>query len=95
MAENELAQRLARRQNIIEGKEEAPTEKLEAKVVSDEKSTLGSADNELAEKLKRQEGINEGSGEAVIKSTNVFNPNTEFKEFSLKQLREFKAMFKK
>ena len=56
MADNELAQRLARRQNIIEGNEEAPAENIEAKcnqVADEDKSTVDSADNELAQKLKR------------------------------------------
>jgi len=100
MAENELAARLARRQNIIEGKEAAPAENIEPKCnqvdqSTEEKSTTDSADNELAQKLKRQGNINEGTEEAAVNSTKVFNPNTEFKEFTLKQLREFKAMFKK
>jgi len=100
MAESELAQRLARRQNIIEGLESAPTEGIEPKsnlpVNQDEdKNTTDSADNELAQKLKRQGNINEGTEQASTNSTKVFNPNTEFKEFSLKQLREYKAMFKK
>lgn len=100
MAENELAQRLARRQKIIEGDEAAPAEHITPKfqqqpAEDEEKSTTDAADNELAQKLKRQGNINDGNEEASPVTTKVFNPNTEFKEFSLKQLREFKAMFKK
>merc|ERR1711962_1029845 len=56
------------------------------------------ADDELASKLARREAINEGNEEpdAVgTKRTQVFNPYTEFKEFSRKQIKEYEKMFKK
>lgn len=93
---NELAARLARRRKINEGEEIAPTENI-SPVVSDqnEKSATDNADNELAMKLQRQGNINDGTEQPLKSTKTVFNPNTEFKEFSLKQLREFKKMFLK
>jgi len=50
------------------------------------------ADNELAKKLaRRQNETDSGSGNA----NKVFNPVSEFPEFSRKEIREYEAMFKK
>ncbi|KAK3576736.1 hypothetical protein CHS0354_005575, partial [Potamilus streckersoni] len=51
------------------------------------------ATDELAKKLERREKINEGVEEGTLKSTQVFNPYTEFKEFSRKQVQDFKKTF--
>ncbi|KAL3861460.1 hypothetical protein ACJMK2_007494 [Sinanodonta woodiana] len=53
------------------------------------------ATDELAKKLERREKINEGVEEGTLKSTQVFNPYTEFKEFSRKQIQDFKKTFDK
>lgn len=53
------------------------------------------ADNELAKKLQRRNEINEGERAAELSSTNVFNPYTEFPEFSRKQIKHFEFLFKK
>eukprot|EP00058_Branchiostoma_floridae_P025368 XP_002610858.1 hypothetical protein BRAFLDRAFT_94903 [Branchiostoma floridae] len=52
-----------------------------------------SADNELTAKLQRRLNINEGDEEPSPHS-NVFNPYTEFKEFSRKQIKDYEKMFK-
>ena len=51
---------------------------------------------ELAKKLARRNQINEGEAVEPIesKANTVFNPYTEFKEFSRKQIKEFEKMFK-
>lgn len=43
---------------------------------------LGSADEELSAKLLRRADLNQGIGEPQSPSRRVFNPYTEFKEFS-------------
>ncbi|CAC5385044.1 EF-hand domain-containing protein D2-like [Mytilus californianus] len=53
------------------------------------------ATDELAKKLERRVNINEGDEETVIKSSQVFNPYTEFKEFSRKQIQDFQKIFNK
>ncbi|CAH1240693.1 EF-hand domain-containing protein D2-like [Branchiostoma lanceolatum] len=52
-----------------------------------------SASNELTAKLQRRLNINEGDEEPSPHS-NVFNPYTEFKEFSRKQVKDYEKMFK-
>lgn len=57
------------------------------------------ANDELAAKLARREKLNEegedGMVETVSPSLQIFNPYTEFKEFSRKQIKEFEKTFKK
>ncbi|XP_035240108.1 EF-hand domain-containing protein D1 [Anguilla anguilla] len=53
----------------------------------------GSATSELTAKLSRRLDINEGNTEP--KQTKVFNPYTEFKEFSRKQIKDMEKMFKR
>lgn len=53
------------------------------------------ADDELQNKLTRRNLINESEEGAVLPSTNVFNPYTEFKEFSRKQIQDFQKTFNK
>ncbi|XP_038075086.1 EF-hand domain-containing protein D2-like [Patiria miniata] len=53
------------------------------------------ADDELASKLARREALNEGNEEPnTDKRTLVFNPYTEFKEFSRKEIKQYEKMFK-
>lgn len=51
---------------------------------------------ELANKLARRNKINDGENVEVMESraNAVFNPYTEFKEFSRKQIKDFEKMFK-
>ena len=53
------------------------------------------ATEELAKKLARRDLINEGEAVPPAQDRNIFNPYTEFKEFSRKQIKEYEAMFKK
>ncbi|CAG5116314.1 unnamed protein product, partial [Candidula unifasciata] len=54
------------------------------------------ATDELAAKLNRRNLINEGEeGSPVLPSTTVFNPYTEFKEFTRKQIQDFQKTFNK
>lgn len=49
--------------------------------------------SELSAKLNRRLDINEGN--AAPRLSRVFNPYTEFKEFSRKQIKDMEAMFKR
>ena len=49
---------------------------------------------ELAAKLAHRTAINEGEEKPRF-NTKVFNPYTEFKEFSRKQIQEYNKIFKK
>lgn len=53
------------------------------------------ATDELAKKLERREKINEGELDGIQGSTQVWNPYTEFKEFSRKQIQDFQKTFNK
>jgi Ca2+-binding EF-hand superfamily protein len=54
------------------------------------------ATDELAAKLNRRNLINEGEEESNhLPSSNIFNPYTEFKEFSRKQIQDFQKTFNK
>lgn len=53
------------------------------------------ATDELAAKLNRRNLINEGDEVQPLPTKEVFNPYTEFKEFSRKQIQDFQKMFNK
>ena len=54
------------------------------------------ASNELAAKLNRRNILNEEEeGSISLPSTAHFNPFTEFKEFSRKQIQDFQKTFNK
>lgn len=53
----------------------------------------GDSTSELSAKLTRRLDINEGN--AAPRLNRVFNPYTEFKEFSRKQIKDMEAMFKR
>lgn len=102
MASEELAQKLQRRLQLeesgaaAEGEVVAKGEEEEAAVVAGdeaERSCLtASADAELSAKLCRRQDINEGA--AQPRRTAVFNPYTEFKEFSRRQIKDMERMFR-
>ncbi|CAJ1055253.1 EF-hand domain-containing protein D2 [Xyrichtys novacula] len=95
MASDELSSKLNRRLQIEEGAEEPVAVDLaEAQNGSDDKPTTANADSELGKKLQRREELNEGQGEHVQPSMKVFNPYTEFKEFSRQQIKDMEKMFK-
>ncbi|XP_043114127.1 EF-hand domain-containing protein D1 [Puntigrus tetrazona] len=56
-------------------------------------SVNGDASSELTEKLNRRLDIHDGT--AKPKQMKVFNPYTEFKEFSRKQIKDMEKMFKR
>ncbi|BFZ23583.1 hypothetical protein BsWGS_26622 [Bradybaena similaris] len=54
------------------------------------------ASEELAAKLNRRNLMNEAQeGSPQLPSNNIFNPYTEFKEFSRKQIQDFQKTFNK
>lgn len=59
-----------------------------------EKGISGSASNELSQKLSRRQDINEGSMEDFKPVQRAFNPNTEFKEFARRQIKDYEKIFK-
>jgi hypothetical protein len=52
-------------------------------------------ENELADKLKRQCERNEGTNDNFIPSMKIFNPYTEFKELTRKEITNYEKQFKK
>lgn len=102
MANDELSSKLTRRLKIEEGEEKpvAGPDYLgdrpgpEGGPNGDLKPENASAGNELSAKLQRRTELNEGVGEHQQPSMKVFNPYTEFKEFSRKQIKDMEKMFK-
>ncbi|XP_020486001.1 EF-hand domain-containing protein D2 [Labrus bergylta] len=95
MATDELTSKLSRRLQIEEGEEEpVAVDGSGQENGSEEKSTTANADSELGKKLQRREELNEGQGEHMQPSMKVFNPYTEFKEFSRHQIKDMEKMFK-
>ncbi|XP_051844459.1 EF-hand domain-containing protein D2 isoform X1 [Antechinus flavipes] len=110
MATDELATKLNRRLQIEDGgegsdheqgQEQRPQSGLNGAAAgagpgaADESGDpLASADCELSAKLQRRADLNLGIGEPVSPSRRVFNPYTEFKEFSRKQIKDMEKMFK-
>ncbi|XP_051895472.1 EF-hand domain-containing protein D2 [Pristis pectinata] len=97
MATDELASKLQRRLDIEDGPGEAEPgpEQVTAAAAAEEKPPTAAADNELSAKLARRGELNEGSAEPQQRSLRVFNPYTEFKEFSRKQIRDMEGMFRR
>lgn len=95
MASDELSSKLSRRLQIEEGAEEPVAVDLTGQENgSADKSSTANADSELGAKLQRREELNEGQGEHQQPSMRVFNPYTEFKEFSRSQIKDMEKMFK-
>lgn len=104
MATDELASKLSRRLQMEgEGGGEAPEQPglngaaaaaAAAGAPDEATEALGSADGELSAKLLRRADLNQGIGEPQSPSRRVFNPYTEFKEFSRKQIKDMEKMFK-
>lgn len=95
MATDELTSKLSRRLQIEDGTEEPVAVDVPGQQNgSEDKASTASADSELGAKLLRRGELNEGQGEHVQPSMKVFNPYTEFKEFSRKQIKDMERMFK-
>ncbi|NXF86672.1 EFHD1 protein, partial [Eubucco bourcierii] len=96
MASDELAQKLQRRLQLEESGaagEVADKGEMVAEVTAEaERGSLTSrAGAELSAKLCRRQDINEGA--AQPRRAAVFNPYTEFKEFSRRQIKDMEHMF--
>nr|XP_027320098.1 EF-hand domain-containing protein D1 [Anas platyrhynchos] len=100
MASEELAQKLQRRLQLEESGAEgdggaAPTPAPAPAPSGGEEergSLTGSAGAELSAKLARRHDINEGAAQPRLAA--VFNPYTEFKEFSRRQIKDMERMFR-
>uniref|UniRef100_A0A8C2L4F4 EF-hand domain family, member D2 n=1 Tax=Cyprinus carpio TaxID=7962 RepID=A0A8C2L4F4_CYPCA len=94
MATDELSSKLNRRLQIEEGEHDPVALDEAHENGAHEKTATSSADSELGAKLQRRGELNEGVGEHQQPSMKVFNPYTEFKEFSRKQIKDMEKMFK-
>ncbi|XP_059678724.1 EF-hand domain-containing protein D1 isoform X1 [Gavia stellata] len=100
MASEELAQKLQRRLQLEESGAAAEGEAAAAAAKGEEaagdeaerSSLTASAGAELSAKLCRRQDINEGA--AQPRRAAVFNPYTEFKEFSRRQIKDMERMFR-
>ncbi|XP_064856569.1 EF-hand domain-containing protein D1-like isoform X2 [Oncorhynchus nerka] len=103
MASDELARKLQPRmaaeqapQFIRCAPEETPVKPSDSVPEPQEKAVVvivNDATSELTAKLNRRLDINDGN--AAPKQAKVFNPYTEFKEFSRKQIKEMENIFKR
>ncbi|KAM4043023.1 EF-hand domain-containing protein D2-like [Anomaloglossus baeobatrachus] len=95
MAENELAQKLQRRLVLGDAPEPPAEDEVPAVHNGDEedKPANANADSELSAKLNRRNDINQGTAVPATRGQ-VFNPYTEFKEFSRKQIKDMESMFR-
>ena len=96
MASDELSSKLSRRLQIEDGTEDPVALDLVAHENngSESKPCSTDADSELSAKLLRREELNEGAAEPRQPSMKVFNPYTEFKEFSRNQIKDMEKLFK-
>lgn len=96
MATDELSSKLSRRLKIEEGAEDLVALDLlgHQNNGSESKPCTTDEDSELGAKLLRREELNEGMGEPRQPSMKIFNPYTEFKEFSRNQIRDMEKLFK-
>ncbi|KAI1893990.1 hypothetical protein AGOR_G00129390 [Albula goreensis] len=99
MASEELARKLQRRlaaeQSSLPDLCVLDNRAKASEAETQEKSAVlnGNATSELTAKLTRRLDINEGNAEP--KQAKIFNPYTEFKEFSRKQIKDMEKMFKR
>lgn len=95
MASDELARKLQSR--LAATQEAEPRQEPEHSPVrpkpQEPEAACGESSSELSAVLTRRLDINEGN--AAPRATRVFNPYTEFKEFSRKQIKDMEAMFKR
>lgn len=95
MASEELARKLQSRLSATQEVETRP-EPEQSPVPprpQEPEAAGGDSSSELSAKLTRRLDINEGN--AAPRPTRVFNPYTEFKEFSRKQIKDMETMFKR
>ncbi|XP_069322056.1 EF-hand domain-containing protein D1 [Eulemur rufifrons] len=100
MASEELARKLRRRLRLEEAEEggpqpappAAPAPEPELEPAPPARAPAASADAELSAQLSRRLDINEGA--ARPRRCKVFNPYTEFPEFSRRLIKDLESMFK-
>ncbi|XP_016104928.1 EF-hand domain-containing protein D1-like [Sinocyclocheilus grahami] len=94
MSSEELARRLQRK---LDAEQRDTKPGSPAQTGADEEEPPperpGAASSELTEKLNRRLDIHDGTTKP--KQMKVFNPYTEFKEFSRKQIKDMEKMFKR
>uniref|UniRef100_A0A1A8EHS8 EF-hand domain family, member D1 n=1 Tax=Nothobranchius korthausae TaxID=1143690 RepID=A0A1A8EHS8_9TELE len=97
MASDELAKKLQSRLVASEETEPRPeSEQSPARAPTHEPDNASGdlpSESELAAKLNRRLDINDGT--SAPRMSRVFNPYTEFKEFSRKTIKDLEAMFKR
>ncbi|XP_049432790.1 EF-hand domain-containing protein D1 isoform X1 [Epinephelus fuscoguttatus] len=95
MASEELARKLQSR--LVATWEDEPRPEPEQSLArpnpQEAEAACGESSSELSAKLIRRQDINEGN--AAPRLTRIFNPYTEFKEFSRKQIKDMEMMFKR
>ncbi|XP_017292044.1 EF-hand domain-containing protein D1 [Kryptolebias marmoratus] len=95
MASEELAKKLQSR--LVASEDTEPKSEPDQDLVQASTQEPGDANEEvpaeLAAKLHRRLDINDGT--AAPQMRQVFNPYTEFKEFSRKQIKDMEQMFKR
>lgn len=96
MASEELAKKLQSR--LVASEETEPNSEPDQNLIQDppqqpDDEASGESPSELAAKLNRRLDINEGT--TAPRTSRVFNPYTEFKEFSRKQIKDMESMFKR
>ncbi|XP_069466993.1 EF-hand domain-containing protein D2 [Ambystoma mexicanum] len=96
MATDELASKLHRRLKVEEDgvEPQALGNGAALEHESENGESAPSAGPELSAKLQRRNDLNQGVGEQQQPSLRVFNPYTEYKEFSRKQIKSMESMFK-
>lgn len=93
MASEELAKKLQSRFAAVEDTENRLEPEL-SPARSAPREPIGGEDcSELSAMLHRRLDINDGA--AAPCATRVFNPYTEFKEFSRRQIKDMEAMFRR
>lgn len=91
MATDELSSKLSHRLQIEEGTADPVAVDVPRPLdTADEKAS--NADAELSAMLTRREALNQGQDQP--RNSKVFNPHTEFKEFSRNQIKDMERMFK-
>ncbi|KAI4815921.1 hypothetical protein KUCAC02_006044 [Chaenocephalus aceratus] len=95
MASNELANKLQSRMAATQETEPRPEPEHSPVRPKPQEAdgACGDSSSELSAILTRRQDINEGN--AAPRLTRVFNPYTEFKEFSRKQIKDMEMMFKR
>ncbi|XP_037334663.1 EF-hand domain-containing protein D1 [Pungitius pungitius] len=93
MASEELAKKLQSRRTATQEAEPRSEPRCCEPGPPEADASASASSAELSAVLTRRQDINDGN--AASRPTRVFNPYTEFKEFSRKQIKDMEAMFKR